>query len=90
MNQDEFNDAERESKLRMELVYQQVQRSNKAMEREYDWVRCFDEAHRNAFVYGTGFIKITVNSPKGLELSVVNPEHYYLIQKENDDANGNT
>ena len=35
MNQDEFNKAETESKLRMELVYQQVQRSNKAMDREY-------------------------------------------------------
>ena len=87
---DEFNRIERESKQRMEAVYQEVQKRNKAMEREYDWVRCFDEAYRNALVYGTGFIQVTTNSPKGLQLSVVAPEHYHYIRKEHDDANGNT
>ena len=41
MNQDEFNEAETESKLRMELVYQEVQKRNKAMEREYSYERGF-------------------------------------------------
>ena len=75
---DEFNRIERESKQRMEAVYQEVKKH-----REYEWVRCFDEAYRNALVYGTGFIQVTVNSPKGLQLSVVAPEHYHYIRKEN-------
>ncbi len=82
MNQDDFNNAETESKLRMELVQQEVQKYNMAEEREYDWVQCFDEAYRNAMIYGTGFIQVTVNSPKGLQLSVVPPEHYHYIRKE--------
>ena len=32
---DEFNSIERESKQRMEAVYQEVQKRNKAMDREY-------------------------------------------------------
>ena len=79
---EEFNRIERESKMRMEAVYQEVQKRNKAMEREYDWVSCFDEAYTNALVYGSGFIQVTVNSPKGLQLSVVAPEDYCHIQKE--------
>jgi len=37
---EEFNRIERESKLRMEAVYQEVQKRNKAMDREYvrPWV----------------------------------------------------
>jgi hypothetical protein len=33
---EEFNRIERESKQRMEAVYQEVQKRNKAMDREYD------------------------------------------------------
>ena len=42
---DEFNRIERESKLRMEAVYQEVQRRNKAMDKEYVrlWVGLTDE-----------------------------------------------
>lgn len=82
MNQDEFNSAETESKLRMELIHQEVQKRNKAMDREYDWTDCFDEAYKNALIYGTGFIQVTVNSPKGLQLSVVAPENYHYIREE--------
>lgn len=41
MNQedDEFNRIERESKLRMEAVYQEVQKRNKALEKEYAYER---------------------------------------------------
>jgi hypothetical protein len=45
---DEFNRIERESKLRMEAVYQEVQKLNKAMEREYmrPWVGLTEEEIR--------------------------------------------
>lgn len=82
MNQDEFNNAETESKLRMELIHQEVQKRNKAMDREYDWTDCFEEAYKNALIYGTGFIQLSVNTPKGLELSVVPPENYHYIREE--------
>ena len=41
---EEFNRIERESKLRMEAVYQEVQKRNKAMDREYvrPWVGLTD------------------------------------------------
>lgn len=41
MNQEdeEFNRIERESKLRMEAVYQEVQKRNKALEKEYAYER---------------------------------------------------
>jgi hypothetical protein len=42
---EEFNRIERESKQRMEAVHQEVQKRNKAMEREYvrPWVGITDE-----------------------------------------------
>lgn len=47
MNQEdeEFNRIERESKLRMEAVYQEVQKRNKAMDKEYvrPWIGLTDE-----------------------------------------------
>lgn len=47
---------------------------------EQDWVGCFDEAYMNAVIHGTGFIRITANGPKGLEMSVVDPKDYrYLM-----------
>jgi hypothetical protein len=53
---DEFNRIERESKQRMEAVYQEVQKRNKAMDREYvrPWVGLTDDetadlVHRYAF-----------------------------------------
>ena len=46
---------------------------------DQDWVSCFNKAYENALVHGTGFIKVTANSPKGLELSVVAPEDYHYI-----------
>ena len=41
---EEFNRIERESKQRMEAVYQEVQKRNKAMDREYvrPWVGLTD------------------------------------------------
>lgn len=57
MNQDEFNKAETESKLRMELVYQQVQRSNKAMEREYTGT-----LYKPWMVFNVGCIECGVSS----------------------------
>lgn len=35
MNQDEFNDAEKESNLRMELIRQEILRRNKEIEEEH-------------------------------------------------------
>ena len=57
MSQDEFNNAETESKLRMELVYQQVQRSNKAMEKEYTGT-----LYRPWMVFNVGCIECGVSS----------------------------
>lgn len=54
---DEFNRIERESKLRMEAVYQQVQSSNKAMEREYD-----SPAFKPWMVFNVGCIECGVSS----------------------------
>ena len=68
MNQ-EFNDAETESKLRMELVYQEVQRRNKAMDKEYahergvmrgrelkrEWVGLTEDEIPDIYVEGTAF-----------------------------------
>lgn len=82
MNQDEFNGAETESKFRMELI-REVAKRNKAMEREHEWIVRFYEAYHNAVVYGTGFIKLSIEAPKGLVVSVVDPEDYHYIQKEN-------
>jgi hypothetical protein len=47
---DEFNRIERESKQRMEAVYQEVQRRNKAMEKEYvrPWVGLTEEEKHSA------------------------------------------
>jgi hypothetical protein len=49
------------------------------MTQDLDWVDLFDEAYKNALIHGTGFIKITVNSPKGLEMSVVSPADYHYL-----------
>ena len=46
---------------------------------DQDWVACFDKAVEHAIVYGTGFIKVTTNSPSGLQLSVVDPKDYRYI-----------
>ena len=54
---DEFNRIERESKLRMEAVYQEVQRRNKAMEREYTGV-----LYRPWMVFNVGCIECGVSS----------------------------
>jgi hypothetical protein len=50
------------------------------MTKEFDWADLFDEAYKNALVYGTGFIKITVNGPEGVHLSVVEPRDYMYIE----------
>jgi hypothetical protein len=42
MNQDEFNDAERESKMRIEAVYQELQKYREKMI-ERTWVGLTDE-----------------------------------------------
>jgi hypothetical protein len=52
------------------------------MSNDLDWVDLFDEAYKNALVYGTGFIKITVNSPQGLQMSVVEPKDYHYLGEE--------
>jgi hypothetical protein len=54
---DEFNRIERESKLRMEAVYQEVQKSNRAMEREYEGV-----LYRPWMVFNVGCIECGVSS----------------------------
>lgn len=84
MNQedDEFNRIERESKQRMEAVYQEIQKRNKSMERENEWMVRFYEAYHNAVVYGTGFIKLSIEPPKGLVVSVVSPDDYHYIKQE--------
>lgn len=83
MNQEdeEFNRIERESKLRMNLI-REVAKRNHAMEREHEWIVRFYEAYHNAVVYGTGFIKLSIEAPKGLVVSVVDPEDYHYIRKE--------
>ena len=53
------------------------------MTKELDWVDYFDQAYHNAVIYGTGFIRITVNGPKGLEMSVVDPKDYRYIEPIN-------
>jgi hypothetical protein len=53
------------------------------MSKDLDWVDYFDEAYKNALVYGTGFIKIIVNGPNGLEMSVVDPKDYRYIEPIN-------
>ena len=53
------------------------------MTRDLDWVDYFDQAYHNAVIYGTGFIRITVNGPKGLEMSVVDPKDYRYIEPIN-------
>ena len=50
------------------------------MSKDLDWVDYFDQAYHNAVVYGTGFIRITANGPKGLEMSVVDPRDYKYIE----------
>lgn len=52
------------------------------MSKDLDWVDYFDKAYYNAVVYGTGFIRVSVNGPEGLSLSVVDPKDYrYLMEK---------
>ena len=53
------------------------------MSKDLDWVDYFDQAYHNAVIYGTGFIRITVNGPKGLEMSVVDPKDYRYIEPIN-------
>jgi len=54
---EEFNRIERESKQRMEAVYQEVQKRNKAMDKEYvrPWVGLTDEEIPDIYVEGTAF-----------------------------------
>ena len=52
------------------------------MGKDLDWVDYFDQAYHNAVVHGTGFIRVSVNGPEGLNLSVVDPKDYrYLMEK---------
>lgn len=56
--------------------------------KDQDWVACFDKAVEHAFVYGTGFIRITTNGPGGMQLSVVDPKDYrYLEPIEAEEVN---
>lgn len=54
---DEFNRIERESKLRMEAVYQEVQKRNRAMEKEYD-----NPVFRPWMVFNVGCLECGVSS----------------------------
>ena len=60
MNQEdeEFNRIERESKQRMEAVYQEVQKRNKAMDREYvrPWVGLTAEEKSGQRPFGNGLL----------------------------------
>jgi hypothetical protein len=47
-----------------------------------DWVASFDEAYKNAMIYGTGFIRVSVNGPEGLHLSVVDPKDYFFLGEQ--------
>jgi hypothetical protein len=47
-----------------------------------DWVASFDEAYKNAVIYGTGFIRVSVNGPEGLHLSVVDPKDYFFLGEQ--------
>lgn len=55
---EEFNRIERESKQRMEAVYQEVQKRNKAMDREYDSHLVF----KPWMVFNVGCIECGVSS----------------------------
>jgi hypothetical protein len=50
--------------------------------KDLDWVDYFDQAYYNAVVHGTGFIRISVNGPEGLNLSVVDPKDYRYLMEE--------
>jgi hypothetical protein len=50
--------------------------------KDLDWVDYFDKAYYNAVVYGTGFIRVSVNGPEGLSLSVVDPKDYRYLMEE--------
>ena len=52
------------------------------MSKDLDWVDYFDRAYHNAVIYGTGFIKVSVNGPEGLSLSVVEPKDYRYLMDE--------
>jgi hypothetical protein len=52
------------------------------MTKDLDWVDYFDQAYYNAVVHGTGFIKVSVNGPEGLNLSVVDPKDYRYLMEE--------
>ncbi len=49
------------------------------MSKDLDWVDYFDQAYYNAVVHGTGFIRVSVNGPEGLNLSVVDPKDYRFL-----------
>lgn len=52
------------------------------MSKDLDWVDYFDQAYYNAVVHGTGFIRVSVNGPEGLSLSVVDPKDYRYLMEE--------
>ena len=52
------------------------------MSKDLDWVDYFDQAYYNAVVNGTGFIRVSVNGPEGLNLSVVDPKDYRYLMEE--------
>ena len=52
------------------------------MSKDLDWVDYFDQAYYNAVVHGTGFIRVSVNGPEGLNLSVVDPKDYRYLMEE--------
>jgi hypothetical protein len=47
---------------------------------EEQLAQTYEEACKNAVVYGTGFIRVSLNGPGGLEVSVVNPEDYQWLE----------
>jgi hypothetical protein len=49
MNQNEFNDAERESKLRMQVIYEGAKKPKR------EWVGLTDEEIPDIYVEGTAF-----------------------------------